>query len=133
MSKQLRFRLARRGGFSLIEVMIGMVILMIALAAAAALSINNARLVARNQFTAQAASLAEWKMEQLRNTTYANIVDGADANTIAADGTSPGQFTRSWTAFNNAGFKRVLVTVQWSQFGATQRYVISGDIGAPLP
>jgi Tfp pilus assembly protein PilV len=129
-----KFRLsANRRGFSIVEVMIGMLVLMIALAAAAALSINNANLVARNQFRAQAASLAEWKIEQFRNTTFANITNGTDANTLASDGSSPGMFTRSWQVFPNTpvtGMKRVQITIQWTQFGGAQTYILSGDIGS---
>jgi Tfp pilus assembly protein PilV len=131
MSKLSLLR-ARRRGFSLVEVLIGMVILMLALASAAALSISNARLVAANQFRAEAASLAEWKLEQLRNTTYSTIGNGTDADTLASDGSSPGPYTRSWTVISGsprAGLKTVIVTVNWTQFGSTHSYRLSGVIG----
>jgi prepilin-type N-terminal cleavage/methylation domain-containing protein len=123
---------AQRRGFSLIEVMIGLVILLIALSAAAALSISNARLVARNQQTVHAANLAEWKMEQLRNATFATLASGTDSTTLNSYGAAGGIFTRSWTVFPDSpgiGLKRVIVTVNWSQFGTTQTYTLSGVIG----
>jgi prepilin-type N-terminal cleavage/methylation domain-containing protein len=125
----------RRRGFSLIEVMIGLVIMLIALAAAAALSINNARLVQRNQLSVHAANLAEWKMEQLRNATFATLASGTDAAPLNSSGGTAnpaGIFTRSWTIFDNTpdvGLKSVLITVQWSQFTETQTYTLRGVIG----
>jgi prepilin-type N-terminal cleavage/methylation domain-containing protein len=124
----------RRAGFSLVEVMIGMVILLIALSAAAALAISNARLVAMNQMRAHAANLAEWKLEQLRNATYATLASGTEGAPLNSRGgtTNPNAiFTRSWTVLNDtpaAGLKSVIVTVQWPQFGQTQFYRLRGVI-----
>lgn len=123
-----------RRGFSLIEVMIGLVILLIALSAAAALSINNARLIARNQFAVHAANLAEYKMEELRNADFAALAPGADPTTLTSNGGGGGGgiFTRSWTVNNDTpdvGLKTAVVEVTWDQFGATQTYSLTGVIG----
>ena len=131
--RNLKPGFARRCGFSLIEVMIGMVILMIALAFAAALSINNARLVARNQFTVHAANLAEYKLEELRNANFATLANGTDATNLTSNGgTTGGIYTRNWVVFNDsprAGLKRVVITVTWEQVGGTQTYQLNGVIG----
>jgi prepilin-type N-terminal cleavage/methylation domain-containing protein len=123
----------RRRGFSLIEVMIGLVILLIALSAAAALSINNARLIARNQFAVHAANLAEYKLEELRNANFATLSNGNDPTPLTSNGgTTGGIFTRAWTVTENVpdlGLKTVEVVVNWQQFGALQEYRLSGVIG----
>jgi type II secretory pathway pseudopilin PulG len=125
----------RRRGFSLVEVLVGMVILMMALASAAALSVSNANLIAKNQFAVHAENLAEAKMEELRNMTTADVVDGDDGGTINTYGAldANGAFTRSWevvdTNFQVAGLKRVIVTVNWNQGGLNQSYVLAGVLG----
>jgi prepilin-type N-terminal cleavage/methylation domain-containing protein len=130
-----RGKLQLRKGFSLIEVLIGMVILMIALASAAALSLANANLITKNQYAVHAENLAEMKMEELRNMTVATVQSGADAGRLnsygAADNT--GSFTRSWTVLNEdfqiQGLKRVEVRVTWTQTGGTQSYALRGVLG----
>lgn len=125
--------LRTRRGFSLVEVMIGMVILMIGLSFAAALSINNARLVARNQFSVHAANLAESKLEELRNADFATLGNGTDATTLTSNGgTTGGVFNRSWVIENDnpvAPLKLAIIFVTWEQLGTSQSYELRGVIG----
>jgi Tfp pilus assembly protein PilV len=124
-------RRLRRGGFSLLDVLVGMVILALALFSALALASNNARLVSANQNVAAASLLAQNKMEELRNATYASLATGADTGTLTPQGASGGIFSRSWTVTNNspmAGMKTVVVTVSWSQWGDTKTYVLHGEV-----
>ncbi|GEM_PF-2638880 len=124
-----------RGGYNLLEVLIGMVVLAIALASAFAMSVANARLVERNQNLAAAVNLAEAKLEELRNLPFASVVDGSDDGTINAQGDPGGVFGRAWTVatgapgFANNDLKTVVVTVQWSQWGETRSYNLTGVIG----
>jgi Tfp pilus assembly protein PilV len=121
----------RRAGFSLIDVLIGMAILSIALGSSLALAGNNARLVSRNQNLAAASLLAQNKLEDLRNSTYASIATGADATTINSLGDPSGIFTRSWAVQNNtpmAGMKTIVVTVTWQQWNETRNYNLRGVV-----
>lgn len=132
--QSLKRQLRARRGFSLIEVMIGLVILLIALSAAAALSINNARLISRNQFSVHAANLAEYKLEELRNADYATLAAGTDPTTLSSNGEamSGGMFTRAWSVTNDTpdvGLKTVEVVVNWQQFGELQEYRLTGVVG----
>lgn len=130
-----RFRLGVRPGYSLLEVLIGMIVLAIALASAFAMSVANARLVERNQNLAAAVNLAEAKLEELRNLPLHTIVDGSDDGTINAQGDAGGIFSRAWTVVSGApGFastdlKTVAVTVQWNQWDETRSYSLTGVIG----
>jgi prepilin-type N-terminal cleavage/methylation domain-containing protein len=132
-----RLRRGSRGGYNLLEVLIGMVVLAIGLASAFALSVANARLVEQNQNLAAASNLAEYKLEELRNTDFDSIVDGSDGYTINSQGQYDGEgiFTRAWTVASGApslassDLKTVVVAVSWSQWGETRTYTLTGVIG----
>ena len=131
LCKFWRMRRLRRGGFSLLDVLIGMVILALALFSALALAGNNARLVSANQNVAAASLLAQNKMEELRNATYVSLASGADAGTLNAQGGATGIFSRSWTVTNNSpmvGMKTLIVTVTWSQWGQNKTYRLQGEV-----
>jgi Tfp pilus assembly protein PilV len=122
---------SRRRGFSLLDVLIGMTVLAVALGSALALAGNNARLVSLNQNTAAASLLAQNKLEELRNATYASIDSGSDAGTLNAQGDPDGIYSRSWTVTNNspmANMKTIVVTVSWSQGGQTRTYSLRGMV-----
>lgn len=124
-------RRLRRGGFSLLDVLVGMVILALALFSALALASNNAHLVSANQNVAAASLLAQNKMEELRNATYASVASGSDTGTLNAQGGSGGIFTRSWTVTADSpmvGMKTIIVTVGWSQWGENKNYVLHGEV-----
>ena len=106
----------RRRGYSLIDVLVGVVILSIAMSSAMVLSYNNARNVSRNQNLAAASLLAQSKLEELRNLDYAAVVSGDDGGTIDSQGVAGGNYTRTWTVTDNSpssGLKTVLVQVSW--------------------
>jgi len=126
----------RRLGFSLLEVLIGMVILAIGLASAFAMSVANARLVEKNQNIAAAANLAEAQIEEMRNISFDSLVDGGDGP-INSQGQADanGIFTRAWTVAAGApslattDLKTVVVVVSWNQWGQTRTYSLTGVIG----
>ena len=134
--RHLSIRMRGRRGYSLLEVLIGMVILAIALASAFAMSVANARLMERNQNISAASSLAEEKLEELRNLAFANIVTGSDGplNALGQPDTA-GIYTRSWTVsagapgYASADLKTVVVAVRWNQWGEAQTFTLTGVIG----
>lgn len=128
---RLTMRRPRRAGFSLLDVLIGTVVLALAMFSALALAGNNARLVAMNQNLAAASLLAQNKLEELRNAEYATIASGADETELNSQGDVGEMYTRSWTVTNNTpmvGMKSIQVTVSWSQSGETQNYVLNGVV-----
>jgi len=129
-------RKARRGGFSLVEVMIGMFFLAIALGSAYVLTITNAKIIANNQNLAAASNLAEYQLEELRNCSFDNIVDGSDGPMDSmGHADADGLFTRAWTVQDGApslaspDLKTVVVAVSWTQMGTTQSFTLTGVIG----
>ena len=120
-----------RRGMSLIDVLIAMVILLIAIASSMALATHLARTVQTDQRLTAASNLADYKMEELRNYPYADVVDGADAGTLDGMGDSPGDFTRSWSVTSDSpdlGLKTITVTVNWNQAGGAREYELVGVI-----
>ena len=119
-------------GSSLLDVLIGMVVLMIALSSAFMLSLHASRTMQRSQQVAAASSLAEYKIEELRNLDLDQILGGSDPTTLNALGEPDGRFTRSWQVVDNtpvAGLKEVTVTVSWIYEGQSEIYALTGVIG----
>ena len=107
-------------------------VLAIALASAYQLTYNTTRLTQRTQYMANATTLAEYKLESLRNTNYADITTGEDESTLDAMGNAGGPFARAWTVAEDepvAGLKTVVVVVSWEQLGQEQSYSLTGVIG----
>ena len=107
-AKQL---LRSNAGFTLIESMLTMVILSISMLALAGLQVNALRGNALSRRMATAVSVAEQKLEQLKNTFYTNI-QSESATQITASNLN---FTQQVTVTNGplANTKTVSVTVTW--------------------
>jgi len=132
MCRSIRLPRRLRDGFTLVDVLIGMVIIAIAFQAAFALAVTTSRVVSQNQSLSAATSLAGSKLEELRNEDYADVVTGSDPGTLDAQGQPDGMFTRSWAVQNNApvaDLKTVVVSVSWTQWGQTRTYTLTGVIG----
>ena len=133
MIRRLR-RCSLRQGFSLVDVMIGMAVLAIAIASAYEASIQSSRITATNRNLTAAVSLAESKIEELRNAPFSTVVNGADENAFDSMGVSGGIYTRSWTVADNTpepNLKTVTVRVQWQQWGDTPRSYTLTSVIAP--
>jgi len=105
-------------GFSFIDVMLALVVLTIGVLALADLQIIASRGNTSSKNTTAAISVAEKKLEAIRNVVYANIA--AEAPTQV---TESGQtFTRQVTVATNSPMtnaKTVTVTVTWSDNAGT--------------
>lgn len=107
MIKKIRFKFLKLDseGMTLIEVLIALAILSIALLAMAMTSLNVIRGNATNNMVTQAATVAQDKMEELKNVPFNNLIDGNDTT---------GDYTRQWTVTNiSATLKRITLTVRW--------------------
>lgn len=126
-----RFGQPRRGGFSLVEVLMGFLVLSIAMASAVQLSFTLARITQRNHYLNGAVSLAETKLEELRNAVFEEVVTDADVGQLAEDGQAGETYTRSWVVTDDtpvAGLKYVQINVQWAQGGGTESYELCGVV-----
>jgi len=106
-------------GFTLIEVMIAMFVLVVGLlgVAGVATTVINGNAFSREITTA--TTLAQDKMEELKDTTYSNIASGSD--------TQESIYTRTWTSTPDspdADMKTIDVTVQFLWKGATHNVTL---------
>ena len=111
-------KIANSSGFTLIEVMIAIFILTVALLGVAGMA---ATVINGNAFSKEittATTLAQDKMEELKNTDYGSIVSGNDADSI---------YTRTWTIAADtpaAGMKTIEVKVEFPWKGATHNVTL---------
>lgn len=111
-------------GFTLIEIMITLVIMSIGLMALAGLQISAIRGNAFSKRLTTAISIAQSRLEQVKNTPYANIQ--SESSTQVTE--SNLNFTRQVTVTNNSPLpntKRVEVAVTWTQASKTYTVPIS--------
>lgn len=105
-------RNARLGaeGFSLVEMMIAITVVGIGIMSLAMLFPMSMRKVSRGDLESRATFNAEAKIEELKRTPWANLVNVAGVDTVET------AFSRNWTVQEDApvlGMKTVAVTVSW--------------------
>jgi type IV pilus assembly protein PilV len=101
-------------GFTLIEVMIALVVMSIGLTALAAVQISAIRGNAFSKRMTTAVSIAEARMEQIKNGSYASIIPESAIQVTQSNM----NFTRQVAVTNNsplANTKTINVTVSWSE------------------
>jgi type IV pilus assembly protein PilV len=99
-------------GFTLVELMIALVVLSVGLTALAALQISAIKGNAFSKRMTTAVTIANAKLEQVKNTSYANIQSESSTQVTAANM----NFTRQVTVTNDSpapNTKTVNVTVTW--------------------
>jgi type IV pilus assembly protein PilV len=96
-------------GFTLIEIIIAIFILVVALMGLAGVA---STVINGNAFSKEittATTLAQEKIEELKNTNYQNLADGTDTQSI---------YTRTWSITQTATYiKTIEVAVQWNHYG----------------
>jgi type IV pilus assembly protein PilV len=99
-------------GFSLIEVLIALVILAVALLALAGLMVQSTNSNSWGSHLTEASTFAQDKLEELRMTTWPNLVSDSDVRT----GSTGINYTRTWTvATNTAGnLRTVNISIRWT-------------------
>jgi type IV pilus assembly protein PilV len=120
--------LAPNHGFTLIEVMLTLVILSIGILAMARLQIAAIRGNGLSQRMTTAASVAEGKIEQLKNAPFADIQPESPTQVTASNL----NFTREVTVTNNspmANTKTVSVIVTWKDRSKTYTVPLATIIG----
>jgi type IV pilus assembly protein PilV len=105
--------LSNGSGFSFIDLMLALVILTIGVLALADLQIISSKANTSSRGLTTASSLAETKLEAIKNTTYASIAAEAATTVTGGDGKT---YTRTVTVTPNSPLtntKTVTVTVTW--------------------
>ncbi len=110
----------RAGGFTLIEVLVGVVVLGIAATATAVTMQSAANFVGENTMHVEAIGMAQETMEGLRSLRYEEVASGGKAS-------GDGRFSISWDVQPDTpefGMKAVEVRADWVWKGNPRRYVI---------
>jgi len=117
-------------GFTLIELLITLVILSVALIALAGLQVTAIKANAFSKRMTAAIAVAEAKLEQIKDTPYANVQSESPASVVAASM----NFTRQVTVTANnpvPNTKTVQVTVAWTEGPQTHAVPLSTIINRP--
>ena len=126
----------RHGGFTLIEIVIALFVLITALLALISTTVIVVKSNTFSQTMTTATTLAKDKMEQLKNTAYASLTGGTDYakpdSTVLTASTSETTYTRTWTVTNDgtpaAGMKTITVSVVWAWQGENHTVLISSIV-----
>jgi type IV pilus assembly protein PilV len=112
-------RIADSSGFTLIEVMIAILVIVVGLlgVAGVATMVINGNTLAKEMTVA--TTLAQDKIEELKNTSYPNLGSSSD--------TQDSIYTRTWTVTADSpagGMKTIQVAVQFSWKGSTRNVTL---------
>ena len=116
-------RLRNNNGFTLVEIIVAMGILTIALLGLVSVTVMVIKGNSFSKTMTTATTLAKYKMEQLKNTSYASLAGGTD--------TVESIYTRTWTVTNDSpatSMKTVVVTVQWNWQNVARNVTLSSII-----
>ena len=104
--------LKRSNGFSLIEVIIALFILAVALLALAGLMVSTTKNTSFGGHMTEASTFAQDKVEELKVSSWGNVVSGADTRT----GSTGINYSRTWAVRDNINSTQrwVTVTVNWN-------------------
>ena len=121
-------RLRDTKGFTLLEALITIVIVSIGMLGVASLQIMAIKAGSFGQQTTVASTLAQNKMEHLRQVTFDTVANGNDTYVDHVNGVA---YTRQWIVQNDTpqpGMKTVEVRITWTGPQANRSIAISGLI-----
>jgi type IV pilus assembly protein PilV len=129
---------ARRGGeqgFTVIEVLIALLVLMVGMAGILSLQLTSMKATAFSRHATEASSLAEDKVEDLRtvpvnSARFASGSDQVDARGLADES---GLYTRTWTITPRTDTTVVTVSVSWNERGAEPYTITMSDMRTGTP
>ena len=121
-------RLRNTKGFTLLEALITIVIVSIGMLGVASLQIMAIKGGSFGQHTTVASTLAQNKMEHLRQVTFDTVASGNDTYLDQVNGVT---YTRQWIVQNDApqpGMKTVEVRITWTGPQTNRSIAVSGLI-----
>jgi len=118
-----------RAGFTLIEVLVAICLLVVALLGMASVTTTVIKGNALSKARTMATTLAKDKLEEVKNTSYSSLAAGTDyatsAGTVQASATGA-YYTRAWSITTPAtNVKTVTAIVTWSWQGSNRNVTLS--------
>ncbi|GEM_PF-1388955 len=107
-----RFNRRSERGFSILENMISMAIFSVGILSISMLFTQTMTFTHNSEKMSVATNLAKGKLEELRNTPYANIVSGTDSETV-----DNVKFDLEWTVTNDSpltGVRKIVMEISWT-------------------
>jgi type IV pilus assembly protein PilV len=111
-------------GFTIIEVLIALVVMMIGVAGVLAMHATSSRASSYTRHATEAAVLAEDKLEILRTVAIATLENGDEIVDATGNPDDEGLFARSWTVSWTGTVGELVVTVAWNE-GGTEPHAIT--------
>ena len=113
-------------GFSLLEILIGITVLLIGVAGLLSMQTSALRNSAYSRHSTEAAMLAQDKMEQLRTEDLLGAAVGPEVIDEQGIPDADGLYTRDWNIVDTGPFIDIEVTVTWREGGsADQEYRVT--------
>ena len=119
-----RKRRGQQGGFTVVEVLIALLVLLIGMAGMLSLQLTAMKATGFSRHATEASILAEDRLEYLRTAPVISLTTGSD--TVNAGGVvdDTGLYSRTWTITPGAELTTITVAVAWQEQGADD-YTIS--------
>lgn len=111
---------SEQGGFTLIELMIALTVMLIGVSGILSIQLVSARASSYSRHATEAAILAEDGMELLRTVPVETLVSGSQTVNATGAVDATGMYTRSWTISWVDTIGTLIVTVSWLEQGADQ-------------
>ena len=113
-----RKRRGQQGGFTVIEVLIALLVLLIGMAGMLSLQLTAMKATGFSRHATEATVLAEDRLEYLRTAPVGTLANGADQVNAMGNVDSTGLYTRTWTVVPGADTTSITVAVGWAEQGA---------------
>jgi Tfp pilus assembly protein PilV len=110
--RPLSFKCRSEGGFSILENVISMAIFSVGILSISMLFTQTMTFTHNSEKMSVATNLAKGKLEELRNTPYANIVAGTDSETV-----DNVRYDLQWTVTSDTpvkGVRKVVMEISWT-------------------
>jgi type IV pilus assembly protein PilV len=116
---------AREAGFSLIELMIALTVLLIGVSGILTMHLTSMRATSYSRHATEAAVLGEDKMEELRTLPIDTLAAGAEVVDAQGVPTAGAPYTVGWNiVWDAAGIGTLTVTVSWLERGSEPHAVV---------
>jgi type IV pilus assembly protein PilV len=122
-------------GFTLIEVLIALLVLMVGMAGILSLQLTSMKATAFSRHATEASSLAEDKVEDLRTVPLnsARFATGSDQVDARGVQDADGLYTRSWTITPGTDTTVINVSVSWIERGNEPYTITMADMRTGTP